>query len=156
MEGLDVADAFRFYKAEAAKGDSEAQFRLGEAFYHGTGCTQNRWMAFKWFQAAGYKGHLEAMYWMGYIHFYGKGCPMDWEKGVMWLKKAAMQDHPAAQDMLGFCYRFGNGVENGQANKKLAREWYTKAAENGCESSLESLAQMEAEATAEAHYLGIG
>ena len=53
------------------------------------------------------------------------------------FEKRANQDDPVAQFCLGFMYKYGKGV---WTNEEKAKEWYTKAAEQGYTPAMNNLA----------------
>lgn len=64
-------------------------------------------------------------------------------KAFDFFKKAADEQNPEAQYLLGICYEKGIGVAK---NKKLAIEWYDKAARNGQDTTCAATASTAAAA----------
>ena len=58
----------------------------------------------------------------------GRGVKQDYFEAVKWFRQAAEQRDASAQFILGSSYLFGKGV---QVNKSLAKEWFSKACDNG-------------------------
>jgi TPR repeat protein len=142
-------------RAQAEKGDRDAQFRLGEAYGNGEGAPEDPIEAVKWWRMAAEQNHAgaqnmlgavakdeaEAVKWyrkaaeqdlaqaqnsLGECYYFGTGVPEDTIEAVKWLHKAAVQNHPTAQFSMGYLYQIGKGVAKDMSE---AVKWYRKAAE---------------------------
>jgi len=139
------------YRPAAEQGDAEAQFRLGEMYFHKSGFTKEervvKWTeAAKWFRKAADQGHAEAQFNMGRICWFGIGLPAkDQDAAKAWYLRAAKQGdvrsmmalhwyhevaelgYAEAQYKLGEQYAEGTGVPQDETE---AMAWYLKAANN--------------------------
>jgi TPR repeat protein len=122
----------------AEKGDAEAQYNLGSAYYAGKRVSKNLTEAVKWVRKASEQGNADAQTFLGWLYEEGKGVPKNLVEAVKWYQKAAEQGSAYAQHNLGFCYENGRGV---QKNMVEAIKWYRKAAEQGTEEAQHALAQ---------------
>jgi TPR repeat protein len=144
-------------KVLAVKGDSEAQFELGELYnwgdYQGKFLEGGQIEAAKWWRKAAEQGHAEAQYALGYMHT--EDTHEDWSaahrkagwglsdaEAVKWYRKAADQGHAAAQNDLGAMYSAGKGVPQDDTE---AEKWYIKSEEETPESRAEGVNKADAE-----------
>ena len=97
-------------KADAAKGDAEAQYQLGLAYSAGNGVTQDYVEAIRWFRASAEGGHAEAQNALGLCYDNGTGVPQDYAEAEKWYRLAVEQGYASAQTNLGLLYVLGNGV----------------------------------------------
>ena len=113
-------------KAQAEKGEAEAQFKLGSYYATGDGVAEDPIEGVKWFRKAAEQGHLEAQCNLGWCYHEGNGVARDYAEAVKWYQKAADKNYPPAQLLLGMAYTKGEGVP---LNYRVALDWYLKAAE---------------------------
>ncbi len=71
-------------KADAAKGDAEAQYELGLAYSAGNGVTQDYVEAVRWFKSSAEGGHAEAQNALGLCYDNGTGVERDSEVAAQW------------------------------------------------------------------------
>jgi TPR repeat protein len=114
--------------SKAEQGHVEAQFKLADAYYSGTGTRKNPEQAFFWYEKAAQQGHPKAQRALGAMYELGKGTAKEPEQAAFWYEKAAEQGLARAQTNLGILYETGEGVAQ---NHDTARMWYEKAAEQG-------------------------
>ena len=125
-------------KVMAAKGDSDAQNKLGVGYKAGVaGLPKSYDEAVKWFLKAAEQGLPKAQYNLAICYRYGEGVVQDFKAAAEWFAKAAAQCNASAQFELGYCYEFGVGVRK---NLKAAVKWYMKAAEQGNPNAQTNLA----------------
>lgn len=132
----EFEEAFALFEIIAEKGDTRAQYQLGNFFFHGLGIEQNYQKAKDWYLKASEKGLIEAIEGLGEVYWREAGGPGDLlepepEELIksFWLfYQAAIKGSPNAQYQLGFCYDFGYGITPDEAK---AIGWYTKSAEKG-------------------------
>jgi TPR repeat protein len=98
------------YRQGAERGDSAAQYALGEIYARGEGLPKNHDQALKWYRKAAEQDHDQAQYMLGMIYTLGLLGRRDYVEAVKWLSKAADQGHGKAQLMLGKMYAHGVGV----------------------------------------------
>jgi TPR repeat protein len=132
----DVNDILK----SAEQGDPNAQFKVGNMYYHGQGISKNYeqaikwyWKAsekgdIKWYQNAAENGNVEAQYILGHMYYRGQGVPRDYNEAAKWYQRAAEGGNTLAQVELGGMYEVGQGVPD---NHQQAVKWYEKAAEQG-------------------------
>ena len=84
-------DADRYRRA-AEQGDVEAQYRLGNAYYYGTGVPTNIGEAVKWYRMAAEQGHVVAQNRLGASYLHGlHGVSQDHTEAAKWFHMAAEQ-----------------------------------------------------------------
>jgi cell division septation protein DedD len=98
--------AVREWRAEAAKGDADAQFNLGQAYKLGRGVPADLGSAQSWYEKAAKQGHDQAQLNLGLILFQNG----DRAKAMPLLRKAADMGDPRAQYYLGTALFNGDGV----------------------------------------------
>ena len=117
-------------KANAEKGDAQAQYWLGNAYSIGQGVDQNDEEAIRWFRKASIQNHPEAQFflWVKYdiAKASGSAVSIDEADALNCLKQSANSSFSTAQVALGKYYAL-----NSPKNYELAVAWYRKAAEQG-------------------------
>lgn len=113
---------------KAKKGDAEAQFNLGWAYYIGDGVSRDRPHAINLFRLAAEQGNAKAQEHLGGLYHSGIGVQKDAIESVKWVRLAANQGNAKAQTALGAAYAQGDGV---QMDDVEAIKWYRLAAEQG-------------------------
>jgi len=96
----DYAEAAKWWRKAAEKGDAPAQSELGLAYYHGRGVTVDYSEAVKWYRKAIEQGNAVAMNNLGVCYENGNGVPRDRTEAVNWYRKAAQAGSKVAQDNL--------------------------------------------------------
>jgi len=112
----------------AEQGDADAQYKLGDAYYYGTGVKLDYEQAITWYWQAANQGHAEAQYNLALAYYEGEGLVQDYAQAVVWSKKAATQGHVDAQYDLGNAYTSGEGVAPDDTE---AIYWWEQAAKQG-------------------------
>lgn len=120
--------AFYKLKKSAVKGNDDAQFQLGVAYFAGRIVAKNDSEAMKWFNKAVEQGHAGAKLHLGHMYLRGDGVKKDDREGLKWVKSAAEQGNDDAQFYLGHMYLGGDGVTKDESE---AMKWFRKAAEQG-------------------------
>jgi len=108
-------------KILAEKGDADAQYDLGWAFFSGESVKMDGDLARHWFQKSAMQGHPKGMWRVG-----GSFEVTDIEQAICWYRKSADAGFPYAQWWLGVKYYRGEGVEQ---DIQHALHWFNKAAE---------------------------
>ena len=124
----NYAEAVKWYRKAANKGDNKARNDLGNCYYGGKGVEKDELEAVRWFWDAAVQGDAEAQNSLGDCYYYGKGVEENETEAAEWYQGAADKGHADAQTKVGNCYYYGNGVEQDYAK---ATEWYQKAAIQG-------------------------
>ncbi len=125
---FDKAEAARWYRVAAAKGNAKAAFLLGFMFEVGDGVPRYKVEAAKWYREAAENGDARAQFLLASMYFRGDGVPQDNVESAKWLRLAAEQGHPQAQAVLLKRYYAGEGLLGG---KDEAVKWFRKLAEQG-------------------------
>ncbi|HTV40433.1 MAG TPA: trypsin-like peptidase domain-containing protein [Candidatus Sulfotelmatobacter sp.] len=118
-------------KADAEKGNANAQVALGLMYESGTGVAQNDRNyieAVTWYQKAANQGNANAQTDLAYCYYSGEGLSQDYAEAIEWYQKAAEQGNVRAQDSLGHMYQNGEGTAQ---NYGEAMKWYQAAAGQG-------------------------
>lgn len=115
-------------KAEADKGNAEAQFKLGNSYYVGVGVAKNYPEAVRWLTKSASLGFAKAESALGTMYYSGFGVPKDNVEALKWWRKAAEHHNPDAQDQLGFAYLLGDGVPKDYIKAYM---WFNLAASHG-------------------------
>ena len=132
---------FNALLAQAEAGDAEAQYQVGQCYYHGEGVEKNLKEAVKWCQKAAKQEYAEAQFLLGSYYCQGIGIVQNCEKAFEWWEKAAKQGIAGAQFNVGLCYDTGEGVEK---NEEKALYWLEKAKEQKFERATDYLIQRTA------------
>ena len=120
QEDVNAAD----YRADAIKGDSIAQFNLGQCYCQGLGINPDTIQAIHWWQKSAEQGYTDAQNNMGAAYNKGWGnLTQNKEMAIYWYKKAAEKDCALPQKNLGSIYEDKEDYEE-------AFIWYKKAAKH--------------------------
>lgn len=87
----DFAQAADLLQSIAEKGNSTAQFNLGQMYEQGEGVDQNYQKAVKWYQRSASVGNGAAQYRLGQMYEQGRGINQDFVRAHMWYDLAAAQ-----------------------------------------------------------------
>src|SRR5215471_16149102 len=120
--------AFERLKANAEKGDAEAQYQLGLLYANGTGVSRSLTKAAKWTHKAADQGHARAEYQLGWDYTAGEGVKTNLTEAARWIRLAAEHGLIEAEFEMGLRCLNGRGVE---ANGAEAVDWFRKAAALG-------------------------
>jgi TPR repeat protein len=132
----DFAAAVAEWRPLADKGDSDAQYNLGQAYKLGRGVPQDIAIAESWYEKAAQQGHAPAAANLGLILFQNG----DKQKAIPWLKMAADADDPRAE------YVLGTALFNGDI---VGKDWVraygmmSRAAAQGFPPAVTNLEQMD-------------
>lgn len=108
----DKAEAVRWFKLAANRGDREAAFALGRAYLAGQGTKKDIALARKYFEQAAAKGHGAALYNLGIMEIGGdpRRKTGNFEKAADYFRKGAAEGSMDAVYSLAILYRRGAGV----------------------------------------------
>lgn len=124
----DLAEAIKWTRIAAVRGNANAQAALGECYSLGDGVQKDDVEAVKWYSKAADQGNASAQYFLGTCYARGAGVPKDAVAAVNLYRMAAEQGNASAQLMLGRYYTQGYCVPKDLSE---AVKWYRKAAEQG-------------------------
>lgn len=98
----NISEAYKWYKKAADKGETNAQFKLGEYAFYGYGNIQKDInTAYKWYQKAAVD-QRDAQYMMGKQYYYGYRDTIDYQTALQWFVKASDNDNGKASFMAGY------------------------------------------------------
>jgi len=123
----DYEAALAEWRALAAQGDVESQYRIARMYYHGEGAKDDA-AAANWYRLAAEQGHDKAQNNLGLLYEEGRGVEPDFAAAATWYRHAAEQGLATAQANLGRLYEAGLGVD---PNQTEAARWYRRSAEQG-------------------------
>ena len=125
----DARKAFDNFRKAADMDYAKAQYKLGNYYETGRGCTRDYAQAKEWYRKAAENGDMDAQYRLGRCYYYGLlDTKPDYGMSFHWLSQAAAQSHERAQYHLGVLYQNGEGVKQ---DDSLAYFWFRRAAEQG-------------------------
>lgn len=126
--------AAEIYLQAAEKGNAEAQFDIGYAYYTGEGISRNYTSAAMWFKRSAKQNFAKAQYNLAYCYMNGRGVPCDYDKAFTYLNQSAENDYKRAQITLADCYTKGVLVEQ---DEELGKKWYARAEGSKVETQTE-------------------
>lgn len=136
-EKKEYEKAFQFFKAEADKGDAEAQFWVGRCYANGEGVAKNYMFAAEWYTKSANQDYFKAQHNLALLYYEGNGVKQDYRKALELFKKAEeSHSNPMSEHWIGIMYYYGDGVER---NYTQAKEWLVKSNKQGYEASKEFL-----------------
>jgi len=86
----DFEKAVESWHAIAAKGDSTAEYSLGQMYEQGKGVDQDYQEAYKWYRLSAEQGNDRAQYSLGGMYEKGLGVSQDYIRAYMWYDLAAI------------------------------------------------------------------
>ncbi|PHH67276.1 hypothetical protein CDD81_3045 [Ophiocordyceps australis] len=143
----DLSYAAELYTQAAELGHPEANYRMGEAYEHGTlNCPKDAALSVHFYTGAAERGHAAAM--MGLCAWYMVGAPpimdKDEEEAYEWARRSAQLGYAKAQYAVGYFTEMGIGCRRDMLE---ANVWYVKAADAGDERARQRLAVIQAAAS---------
>ncbi|MFM2444751.1 MAG: hypothetical protein RJB09_1937 [Pseudomonadota bacterium] len=121
----NTAEAARWYKLAADRGDPQAQFHLAAAALRGEGIAEDRSLAKGLLQKAAAKGHAGALYNLGIMAI--DGDIQDFTSAAEFFRKAAERGNMDGAYSLAVLYREGRGVPQ---DIPEAAKWLRRAADD--------------------------
>jgi len=98
--GKPETDKRNRYRLAAERGEAEAQYKLGFAYYYGFEVEADCDEAVKWYRLAAGQGHAKAQYELGHVYLNGegaaKGVAADMAEAFKWFRVSAEQGYPPA------------------------------------------------------------
>lgn len=98
--GTDVnyADAFKFFRQSAEKGNAEAQNMLGECYDMGRGVVLNHETAVMWYVRSSNQGNQYAMYTLAWCFEHGEGVTKNDQEAMRLYSKVAYDCLPGTSE----------------------------------------------------------
>ena len=118
----------RLLETRAARGEPEAQYLLGKAYFDDANSPQDYARAARLIRKAAEHGYVRAQTGLGMLYEHGLGVPQSYDRALTWLRRAADQGYPVAQNELGIMYAKGHGVRR---DLDQAAHWCRLAATQG-------------------------
>ena len=128
----DDKKAAYWFQLSADQGDEFAQYAIGIMYRDGNGVPQDKRKGMFYLKQAAEQGYATAQCEIGIIYLNLNR----YDEAFPWLSLAAEQGYATAQTLLGYCYSLGNGTKR---DKKKAKYWMQKAAEQGNETAIKWL-----------------
>ncbi len=94
----DLPETLAQCQQMAIKGDSQAQYELGEYYYDGQRTPRDLKQALNWFEQASLGGHAQAQLRLGNMFFRGEGVPANNIQAFVVLKMSAVNGSEEALD----------------------------------------------------------
>jgi Sel1 repeat len=109
-------------KADAERGDANAQFNLGAKYASGDGVVQNYNEAVRWFNKAAEQGHVLSAATLGAFYWAGRGVRQDYVSAYMWSAVAKQGGDEASKYRVAI---LGSRMNPDQVNEAQGRatEW---------------------------------
>ncbi len=120
--------ALVWYRFALSRGNTEAIYRLAEAYRRGIGTPRDPVGAVSLYRMAAERGDARGQFVLATCYERGTGVKPDMDEAVRLYQQAAEAGHAPAQNNLGGCYEYGIGVPR---NDTTAAEWYVRAAGAG-------------------------
>ncbi|MGC1361021.1 MAG: tetratricopeptide repeat protein [Silvibacterium sp.] len=89
IDSVPSAQSLATLKEQAAGGDAEAQYNLGDLYAFGPGVPQDYALAAIWYRKAAEQGSAQAQYMLGGAYATGQGVPQDYAEAYFWLDLSA-------------------------------------------------------------------
>lgn len=110
-------------KQEAAKGNLDAIYQLGFAYYTGKLIEPDMNKAIDCFKKAAASGHVQSIQAIGVCYANGDGVAQDLKKAVFWYQKGSDLGYDQSKYNLALCYYRGEGVaQDEEIGKALMEE----------------------------------
>lgn len=120
--------AMVWYRYALMRGNTEAAYRLGDAYRRGFGVPASPARAFACFRLAAARGDERGLFALGVCFEQGIGVEADPHRAFLNYERAALAGYVPAENNLGGCYEHGIGVVR---DVTAAAEWYARAAAEG-------------------------
>lgn len=125
---LNYAEANKWFRRSAQKGNAEALASLGRSYENGLGVPENVKESLSLYRDAAIKGSTTAMLQLGLLHANGRGIPQDHSVAVRWYRACA------EKGSVVWMLSYGNYLKSGLGTEKdliAAYAWYNVAASRG-------------------------
>ena len=116
-----IFSQFDYWKECAEEGNTQAQYNLGEIYYHGEEVKQDYSEALKWFRKAAEDGLAKAQFMLGVMYENGFGVDKNDTAAVSWYLKAAEQGDTEARKRIGMPKRERSEADRKRDEERLRR-----------------------------------
>ena len=89
LDSTEAASDLQKLETQAAQGNAEAQFDLGELYADGVGVQQDYVVARQWWEKSAAQGFARSQFKLGWLYSEGVGVPQDHELARQWWEKSA-------------------------------------------------------------------
>jgi TPR repeat protein len=138
----DVEKSFEYWTKAAENNNIEAMKRLRIFYIDGLDEVEpNLEQAFYWTKKAAELDDCESQSSLGCDFLSGTTGHTDFDEAYLWLKIAADKGDKVAQYGLGIMYK--RGLCDGEIDIVNAREWFSKAAEQGLQQAIDELGMID-------------
>lgn len=118
----DHANAARCFTKEAAQGNAEAQFSLGNMYAEGHGVPQDEQQAISWFRKAAEQGFAPAQVNLGVMYTQGQGVEQNLVEAHKWFNIAGGAVNEEGMDLREVVEEQMTPAEISEA-MRLAKDW---------------------------------
>jgi TPR repeat protein len=125
-------EAVKSWLNEAAQGNADALFSLGQSFYAGSGVEKDLRQAVKWYRLAAEQGYDRAQYNLGICYDNGSGVAQNEIEAAKWIRRAAEQGDALSEYALAVSYHWGKGITSDSIE---AYKWYSLALASGLDKA---------------------
>ncbi|MEI7864760.1 MAG: tetratricopeptide repeat protein [Chthoniobacterales bacterium] len=126
---LNERTAEKWFRRGAEAGSIRSKFNLGVLLREGKSIDRSNEESMKLLKEAADHGMIEAQAYLGFIYYSGDALQTsDWETAWPYLLAAAKAGDAAAQNNLGLICEKGFGPDLQHKDKKIAEDWFRKAA----------------------------
>jgi S1-C subfamily serine protease len=109
---------FTLCKEKAARGDSEAEYKIAVMYDLGEGISSDPNQAYAWYLKAANHGHKIAEFRMGEYYSLGKYVPRDYKMAAKWYQKSLSHGHIMANSRLWQLAKLGH-IDYGSAGQNV-------------------------------------
>ncbi len=133
-------ERFKKQVVQAEKGDSDAQYDIGEMYEKGSGVQTDAKKAFTWFEKSAAQGHVKAQFKVAYMYYKGLGVDANIAKAFTLMESPANDGNVRAQFYFGQMYEKGKGVKK---DLDEAFTWYSRSALGGYKPAEDAVADLK-------------
>lgn len=119
----DDAEAARWYRMAAERGDADAQRNLAQLFKDGVGVAQDYSIAADWCRRSAEQGHSVGQAMLGEMYYVGQGVSQDYSEALKWFTAAAEQGQVQAQTKLGLMLAAGGDIDDPKPEQEVPQDY---------------------------------
>ena len=118
----DDAEALKWFRAAADKGNARAQANLGWMFYNGRGVPKDYDSAVQWYRKSAEQGNAIGQFNLAVVYANGHGVPQDAVEAYMWYSLAAAQGNAEAGNRMNALAKQMTPAQVAEAQRR-ASDW---------------------------------